>query len=58
MKLILYYGLRPVKNIASPFSNVCSTVLWYTFSLAVKRDVINEVKEDSLKIISIKLQDQ
>lgn len=58
MKLGPYYGLRPVKDKAGPFSNICSTVLWRTFSLAVKWYVIDEVKKDPFKIILIKLQDQ
>lgn len=45
MKLSLYCGLRPVKDMAGSFSNICSTALWCTLSLAVKRDVTDEVKK-------------
>lgn len=58
MKLSLCCGLWPVKDMTASFSNICSTVLWFTLSLAVKRDVTDEVKKDSFKAILIKLQDQ
>lgn len=58
MMLSLYDGIRPVQFMAGPSSNICSTVLWCIFSLAVKKDVTDEVKKDSFKIILIKLQDQ
>lgn len=36
---------EPVKDMAGPFSSICSTVLQCAFSLPVKRDVTDEVKK-------------
>lgn len=36
---------EPVKDMAGPFSSICSTVLRCAFSLPVKRDVTDEVKK-------------